>query len=39
MRYNYFRPHIRLDEESPAGKAGVALPFSDWMDLATVVEE
>jgi transposase-like protein len=30
FNYDFFRPHISLDNTTPAKMAGIKLPFSDW---------
>lgn len=35
--YNYFRPHLGVDEKTPAQAAGMAVPFKDWRDVAEKV--
>ena len=31
--YNFFRPHESLNNKTPAEKAGLKAPFSNWMDI------
>ena len=33
IHYNFFRPHITLDNTTPAQEAGVDLPFDTWEGL------
>jgi len=33
IHYNYFRPHMRLNERTPAHMAGIKLPFRNWKDV------
>ena len=35
--YNVFRPHLGLDEKTPAQAAGMVVPFKDWLDVAQKV--
>lgn len=35
--YNYFRPHLGVDEKTPAQAAGMVVPFKDWRDVAEKV--
>lgn len=32
--FNYFRPHMGVDEKTPAQAAGIVVPFKDWRDVA-----
>ena len=36
--YNVFRPHLGLDEKTPAQAAGIVVPFKDWRDVAQKVK-
>ena len=36
--YNYFRPHMGVDEKTPAQAAGMVVPFKDWRDVAQKVK-
>ena len=36
--YNLFRPHMALDERTPAQVAGVVAPFRNWRDVARLVK-
>lgn len=31
--YNFFRPHESLNNKTPAEKAGLKVPFTNWMDI------
>jgi hypothetical protein len=33
INYNFFRPHITLDNTTPAQEAGIDLPFDTWEGL------
>ena len=33
VHYNYFRPHRALSGQTPAQKAGIALPLKSWADV------
>lgn len=35
--YNVFRPHLGIDERTPAQAAGMKVPFKDWRDVAQKV--
>ncbi len=30
LGYNFFRPHMALDDRTPAEAAGISLPFRNW---------
>ena len=36
--YNLIRPHMALNERTPAQAAGVKAPFRNWIDVARLVE-
>ena len=38
LDYNYFRPHLGLNRNTPAQVARLRVPFRDWQDVAQVVE-
>jgi putative transposase len=33
VHYNFFRPHISLDDKTPAESAGIVFPFRNWQDI------
>lgn len=33
VHYNFFRPHEALKDRTPAEKAGIGLPYRDWLDV------
>lgn len=33
VHYNFFRPHISLNDSTPASVAGIKFPFRDWKDV------
>lgn len=33
VHYNFFRAHEALDDNTPAQKAGIKFPFSNWLDI------
>lgn len=33
VHYNYFRPHMSLNDRTPAQEAGIAFPFRNWKDI------
>ncbi len=33
VHYNYFRPHMSLDDKTPAQVAGINFPFRNWKDI------
>jgi transposase-like protein len=33
IHYNYFRPHMSLDDKTPAEVAGIKFPFRNWKDV------
>lgn len=33
VHYNFFRPHMSLNDRTPAGVAGIDFPFRNWQDL------
>jgi putative transposase len=33
VHYNYFRPHMSLDDKTPAEKAKIKFPFRNWKDV------
>jgi putative transposase len=33
VHYNYFRPHMSLDDKTPAQEAGINFPFRNWKDV------
>lgn len=33
VHYNYFRPHMSLDDKTPAETAGINFPFRNWKDV------
>jgi putative transposase len=33
IHYNFFRPHERLNDRTPAEKAGIKLPFQNWLEV------
>jgi putative transposase len=33
VHYNYFRPHMSLDNKTPAEAGGLKPPFTDWADV------
>jgi transposase-like protein len=33
IHYNFFRPHEALGDKAPAEKAGIKLPFRNWLDV------
>lgn len=35
IHYNFFRPHEALKNKTPAEKAGLGLPFRNWLDVMT----
>lgn len=35
VHYNFFRPHETLKGRTPAERAGIKLPFNDWLDVVT----
>jgi len=35
VHYNFFRPHETLKGKTPAERAGVTLPFKNWLDVVT----
>jgi putative transposase len=35
VHYNFFRPHETLKGKTPAERAGLKLPFKNWMDVVT----
>ena len=35
IHYNFFRPHEGIGGKAPAEKAGVKLPFRNWLDVVT----
>ena len=35
--YNVFRPHMGIEEKTPAQAAGMVVPFKDWRDVAEKV--
>ena len=37
LNYNYFRPHMRLDNRTPAEAANLALPFRNWQEAVDMV--
>ena len=39
LNYNFFRPHIGLKGKRPAESAGAEIPFTSWIEVATMVEE
>lgn len=39
LNYNYFRPHIGLGGKRPAERAGAAIPFKSWLEVATMTED
>ena len=36
MDYNYFRPHMGIDDKTPAAAAGAEVPLKNWADVATL---
>lgn len=39
LNYNFFRPHIGLKGKRPAESAGAEIPFTSWVEVATMVED
>ena len=40
LDYNYFRPHMRLeDDKTPDDAAGTEVPFKSWADIATMEQD
>ena len=37
LDYNLFRPHMGLDDKTPAQAAGIEVPFKSWRDVAQKV--
>lgn len=33
VHYNFFRPHMSLDDRTPASVAGIRFPFRNWKDI------
>jgi putative transposase len=33
VHYNYFRPHMSLEDKTPAQEAGINFPFRNWKDV------
>ena len=33
IHYNFFRPHLSLDDKTPAQKAGIDFPYHNWKEL------
>lgn len=33
VHYNFFRPHMSLDDRTPASAAGIRFPFRNWKDV------
>lgn len=33
IHYNFFRPHLSLDDKTPAQKAGIDFPYANWKEL------
>jgi len=33
VHYNYFRPHMSLNDKTPAQEAGIDFPFQNWKDV------
>jgi len=33
VHYNYFRPHMSLNDQTPAQVAGIKFPFRNWKDI------
>ena len=33
IHYNYFRPHLSLNDKTPAEVAGIAFPYKNWKEL------
>jgi putative transposase len=33
IHYNFFRPHLSLDDKTPAQKAGINFPYHNWKEL------
>lgn len=33
IHYNFFRPHMGIDDKTPAEEAGIKFPFKDWKDI------
>lgn len=33
VHYNFFRPHETLKDKTPAEKAGIKLPFNNWLEV------
>jgi hypothetical protein len=33
IHYNFFRPHMTLENKTPASVAGIKLPFRNWEGL------
>ncbi|MDD3982824.1 MAG: IS6 family transposase [Candidatus Omnitrophica bacterium] len=31
--YNFFRPHLTLLNKTPASKAGITIPYKNWLDI------
>jgi hypothetical protein len=33
VHYNFFRPHMSLNDRTPASVAGIRFPFRNWKDI------
>jgi hypothetical protein len=33
VHYNFFRPHMSLNDQTPASVAGIKFPFRNWKDI------
>jgi putative transposase len=33
IHYNYFRPHMSLNDKTPAQKAGIQFPYANWKEV------